>query len=68
MKMAPRLILTVLTLLGTAAASYAAPGPPPPQVPPGPPGFPLDENLFIMLILAVSFGLYKIFKAKKALN
>jgi hypothetical protein len=44
---------------------FAAPHPPPPQngkKPPPPPGLPIDETLFILLIIATIFGLYVIYK------
>ena len=44
--------------------TFAAPHPPPPngKKPPPPPGLPIDDNLFILLIIAVLFGIYIIYK------
>ena len=44
---------------------FAAPNPPPPnngKGPPPPPGLPIDENISVLLISAVLFGIYVIFK------
>jgi len=44
--------------------ALAAPHPPPPnngKKPPPPPGLAIDDNLFILLILAVLFGIYIIY-------
>ena len=44
---------------------FAAPNPPPPnngKAPPPPPGLPIDENITVLLISAVLFGMYVILK------
>jgi hypothetical protein len=53
----------MICLIGISNA-FAGPHPPPPngKKPPPPPGLPIDENLFIVLILAVLFGIYIIYK------
>ena len=68
MKIVPAIILNFFILLG--ASAYAAPeGPPPPGVPP-PPGLPIDGGVFLFLVVALVYGLYKIkdIKTKKTLN
>ena len=54
-------ILTIY-LLGVSDA-FAAPHPPPPtgKKPPPPPGLPLDENIIILLMIALLFGIYIIY-------
>ena len=61
MKMDPRFILTLLTLLWTTFDCLADPAPPPPQIPPGPPGFPIDAGVFFLFIVAVVYGFYKVY-------
>jgi hypothetical protein len=60
---ANRFFVTMIYLLGVSIA-FAKPYPPSPgyKRPPPPPGLPIDENLFIVLILAVLFGIYVIYK------
>jgi hypothetical protein len=60
---ANRFFVTMVCLLG-ALSAFAAPPPPTPngKRPPPPPGLPIDENLFIVLLLAVLFGIYMIYK------
>ncbi|MDY2586201.1 hypothetical protein [Winogradskyella aquimaris] len=35
---------------------------PPPPNPPPPPGLPIDDHLLVLLVLALSYGVYKAFK------
>ncbi|MFV5687588.1 hypothetical protein ACM55M_03055 [Flavobacterium sp. ZT3R25] len=55
------IILFTLGIFNVLAAGPPAPAPPPP-----PPGLPIDENIFILMIIAVLFGIYIIcsFKLK----
>lgn len=59
---ANKLFIVVIYLLGVSNA-FAAPHPPPPtgKKPPPPPGLPIDENILILLIIAVLFGIYIIY-------
>jgi hypothetical protein len=52
----------MICLLGVSTA-FAAPFPPPPtgKKPPPPPGLPIDENLFILVLIAILFGIYIIY-------
>ncbi|MFV5694377.1 hypothetical protein ACM55G_02915 [Flavobacterium sp. LB3P122] len=36
-------------------------GPPPPAPPPPPPGLPIDEDIFMGIIIALLFGIYIIY-------
>lgn len=57
-------IITVLFMLGVFNAIAADPPVPSPmgrRKPPPPPGLPIDEHIFILLILAVLFGIYIIY-------
>jgi hypothetical protein len=58
-----KLFIIMLCLLGVSTA-FAAPFPPPPtgKKPPPPPGLPIDENLFILVLIAILFGIYIIYK------
>ena len=37
------------------------PPPPPPPAPPPPPLLPIDENIYIVMIIALLFGIYIIY-------
>ena len=68
MRIPPKKILNILVFISTSA--FAAPKePPPPGVPP-PPGLPIDGGVFLCLVVALVYGLYKIkdIKTKKTLN
>jgi hypothetical protein len=54
--------ITIIFLLGLRNA-YASPHPPNPggKKPPPPPGLPIDESLFVLLIIAIFFGIYIIY-------
>lgn len=40
--------------------------PPPPQgTPPGPPGTPIDSGIFVLLLISLAFGIYKIYTLNK---
>ena len=36
-------------------------GPPPPPAPPPPPLLPIDENIYIVMIISLLFGIYIIY-------
>ena len=38
--------------------------PPPPPAPPPPPGLPIDENIYMLLIVALFLGIYIIYNNK----
>lgn len=38
--------------------------PPCPGCPPGPPDVPIDDNLIVLLLIGLSFGVYTIYKYK----
>jgi len=49
-----------LTLINVWRA--VAQDPPEPWIPPGPPGSPIDQDLFVLVLLALFFGIYIIYK------
>lgn len=54
-------IITVIFMLGIFNAIAADPPMPSPmgrRRPPPPPGLPIDEHIFIVIILAVLFGIF----------
>ena len=53
-----------LVLFFLSIASVAAPGDPPPPQPPPPPGFPLDGSVFLLLIISLTYGLFKLRQLK----
>jgi hypothetical protein len=54
----------VIYMLGIVNVYAEVPDPPPPEGPlPG--EVPIDENLLALLIIAIVFGMYTIYKAKK---
>ncbi|PWA04572.1 hypothetical protein DB895_10690 [Flavobacterium psychrotolerans] len=55
-------ILSVLVFI--SASAYAAPKEPPPPGTPPPPGLPIDGDWLGLLIMAMLFGLYKIYEFK----
>ena len=59
---ARRFFIITICLLGVYDA-FAAPHPPPPtgKKPPPPPGLPIDENILIIVMIAVLFGIYIIY-------
>ncbi|WP_310560257.1 hypothetical protein [Flavobacterium sp.] len=60
-----RFYITLIYLLGIFIA-FAKPGPPAPNFkrPPPPPGLPIDENILFLLVIALLFGIYIIYKQK----
>ena len=59
---ANKFFIIMIYLLGVSNA-FAAPHPPPPtgKKPPPPPGLPIDENILVLLFVAVLFGMYIIY-------
>jgi hypothetical protein len=61
MKIVPnRIIIFLVVFLLQQATVFAAPSPPPPTTPPPPPGLPLDGGIFLLVLLSVAYGIYKI--------
>lgn len=59
---ADKLFFVIIYLFGVTI-SFAAPHPPSPgsKKPPSPPGLPIDENLSVVLVMAILFGIYMIY-------
>ncbi len=66
---ATRFYITLIYLLGISIA-FAKPSPPAPnyKAPPVPPSAPIDENITFLLLIAVLFGIYIIYKQKLKLK
>lgn len=62
MKIVPSIFLAVLLMVSASAAAIPNNGPPPPGVPP--PGLPIDGDLVALTIIALIFGLFKIYKSQ----
>lgn len=60
---ANKLFFVTIYLLGVTIA-FAAPNPPSPGAkrPPSPPGLPIDENISMVLTIAILFGIYIIYR------
>jgi hypothetical protein len=59
-----KVFILIVTLLGMTDA-FAAPHPPSPgskTTTPPPPGLPIDENISFLLIMAMLFGIYIIYR------
>ena len=56
-----RFFVLIITLLGVMSA-FAAPGGGPPapgaKKPPPPPGLPIDDNILVLFVIAILFGIY----------
>ena len=63
--MAIKFLITIIYLLGVTIV-FAAPHPPSPgfKKPPSPPGLSINEDIFIIFIIALLYGLYAIFRHK----
>jgi hypothetical protein len=63
--MARRFLIAIIYLLGVTIA-FAGPHPPSPgfKKPPPPPGLPINEDILIVFILALMYGLFVIFRYK----
>ncbi len=69
MKIVPNRKITILAVLFLSAINaFADAGPPPPSTPPPPPGLPLDGGIWLLIIISLLFGCYKIYQSniKKA--
>jgi hypothetical protein len=66
MKIISSKFLMVFFLLFNMATVLAGPPPQPPLKGPPikPPVAPIDENLLVLMVVAVSFGIYSIYKYK----
>ena len=68
MKITKKIILTVLMFLyGVLDMFCKTDDPPTPskyQNPPPPPGLPIDENIYMLLIVALFLGIYIIYNNK----
>ena len=61
MRITKKITLTVvLFLYGVLNMFCKTEAPPPPlrKKPPPPPGLPIDENIYVLLIIAILFGIY----------
>ena len=72
MKIVPNKIIIILAVFLLQQTNvFADGGPPPPSTPPPPPGLPLDGGLFLLVIVSLCYGIYKlnnIKNIKKASN
>ncbi|KFF20318.1 hypothetical protein [Flavobacterium hydatis] len=64
MKIISSKFLMVFFLLFNMATALAGPPPSPPRKGPPLPPVPIDENLVLLLVGALSFGIYSIYKYK----
>ena len=67
----PNRIKVILAVFFVDLVAFAAPGNPPPPTTPPPPGEPIDGGVFLLLIVSLLFGLYKLYlvnKNRKASN
>lgn len=67
MRIAPNRLYSLIAFLFTVMTSFAGNGnggPPSPtgKRPPGPPGLPIDENLHILLTIALLYGIFILYK------
>lgn len=73
MSIVPTRLLTLilaLTLPSYIAYGAVTPPPPPESAPPGP-GLPIDDNIYLLIIISVILGIYKMYRfnqIKKASN
>ncbi len=58
-----RFFVLIIILFGVMDA-FAAPSPPAPgaKKPPPPPGLPIDDHILVLLIMAILFGIYIIYR------
>ena len=72
MKIVPNRIILILVVFFLSQTNvFADSGPPPPSTPPPPPGLPLDGSVFLLALISVCYGIYKLNKIiniKKASN
>jgi hypothetical protein len=60
MKIPTQIILIVFVLTGMSVFGQAPPPPPPPDVP----AVPIGGNIFVLLLVATIYGIYKIYELK----
>jgi hypothetical protein len=58
------LIIFLFGIMSAFAQTPPVPSPTGRRRPPPPPGLPIDENVFILIIIAVLFGIYIIYDFK----
>ena len=69
MKIVPNRIILILAVFFLQQTNiFADSGPPPPSSPPPPPGLPLDGGVYVLVLLSIFYGMYKLNKIKKASN
>ncbi len=58
-----RFYVALVCLMGITSA-FAKPNPPAPNFkkPPPPPGLPIDDNIYMLLLIAFLFGIFIIYK------
>jgi len=65
MKIVPNRIVIILAVFFLSVTNtFADPGPPPPSTPPPPPGLPLDGGIFLLVVVSLCYGIYKLNKIK----
>jgi hypothetical protein len=57
-------ILFMLGVFDALADGPPAPSPTGRRLPPPPPGLPIDENIFVLMMTAILFGIYIIYRFK----
>jgi hypothetical protein len=65
MKAITNIFFVLIIHLLNFSSSFAGQHPPPPnngKKPPPPPGLPIDKDLYLVLTIAVLFGIYIIYK------
>jgi len=59
-------VFNSISMLGQT--SNKSSGPPPPDQALAPPGYPIDDNVFILIVIGLVFGAYVAYKKQKANN
>ena len=64
MRIVPNRISVIIAVCLLSFTSIAAPinPPPPPTGPPPPPGSPIDGGVFLLFIISLLYGLYKVYQ------
>ena len=57
-------MIFVLGIFNAFAADIVPPSPTARRKPPPPPGLPIDENILILMLVALLFGIYIIYRFK----
>jgi hypothetical protein len=67
MKIVSNKIIALIVVLLFTNFMYAEPTPPQPAAPPtGPVDLPVLDGVTLLIVIALTFGIYKIYKIKKA--